>query len=110
MPGPSLQQVPSMRLELIKAILRRYVPSALVESVVKRAVVTNQVDVHGLSHAELEAVVASAVAGLRRVVDSKLLAALMIDLSEILAEVSDELESNPGSVRGYSGTIRIARH
>jgi hypothetical protein len=50
------------------------------------------------------------VVGLRRVVDSRLLATLMIELSESLAEVSDELESNPGSVRGYSGTIRIARH
>jgi hypothetical protein len=108
--APMTQQVPSMRLELVKALLRRYVPAAIVESVVKRAIVTNRLDVEEMSHEALEVVVASSVAGLRRVVDPKRLAMLMIELSECLAEYSDEFESNPGSVRGFSGTIRIARH
>lgn len=105
--GP--QQVPSMRLELVKATLRRSVPAAIVESVIKRAIVIHHVDTEDFGPDQLELIVASAIAGLQRVVDSKVLAALLIELSEILAEVNDEFEANPGSVRGCSGTIRIAR-
>lgn len=99
-----------MRLELVKSKLRRYVAAGIVESVVRRAIFSAHVEPLRMTSAELELVVAKAVVDLRRMLKPQVLSTLVMEMTEVLANASDDCESEPGSVPQYSATMRVARH
>ncbi|MBN2196294.1 MAG: hypothetical protein JW751_26005 [Polyangiaceae bacterium] len=87
----------------IRAAMRRYVSTIIVESVIQRAL-THLGNVP-LTTERLETVVEDSMVGLRLFVDPNLLPNLMVELTDILTEAADA-ERNP---RTLSGTVRASR-
>ena len=104
---PALKiETPRDRLADIQRTMRRFISPILVNSVLGKALADRgQLSPSRLTHADLEALVESAMVGLRLFVDPAVLPELMLQLTDILMKGGDD-DRNIPFARTTSATFR----